>query len=162
LVVTTLTNHFMPLIGIVSAIWSANNPTARYIVHGRCMDSFRLPTESRVTPWQVDECFRDIEGIAHYQLVERTREKFLRFVADRTSPAPEIAELRARLLRLFKGEARDGGADGSVMPESSGKFRLLPGPAHGQAHRLKRERGKRDCLAALLVALAESSSTVAH
>jgi phenylacetate-CoA ligase len=130
LVVTTLTNDFMPLLRyrIGDLVERVELPyRTRYLVHGRAADAFQTPRGARVTTWHVDECFADVEGIAHYQLTQRADGPWLlRFVPDRSGPEPaSLAELQHRLTSLL--ELRHGlevNRTDMLVPESSGKFRL--------------------------------------
>jgi phenylacetate-CoA ligase len=130
LTVTTLTNEFMPLIRyhIGDLVERQERPYhTNYVVQGRAADAFVAPNGKRVTTWQIDQCFADLPGIAHYQLCERAAgEWLLRFVPDVTPPtAAQTEELRRCLVQLL------GAGDGLTVqqsdllgPESSGKFRL--------------------------------------
>jgi phenylacetate-CoA ligase len=130
LVVTTVTNDYMPLIR-----YRIGDLTERriqpygthYVVHGRAAEAFVAGDGRRVTTWQIDELFREMNGVAHYQLQEKKGHQFLlRIVADATPPSDvAITQLRRRLEKLL------GLAEGVMiqqadflMPESSGKFRL--------------------------------------
>jgi phenylacetate-CoA ligase len=130
LVVTTLTNDFMPLIRyrIGDLVERHEQPyCTRYIVHGRAKDAFVMADGRRVTTWQMDQCLADLQGIAHYQLSERKGgEWLLRFIPDRTPPtAADLAELQRRVEQLLEvsGKLTVEQAD-LLAPESSGKFRL--------------------------------------
>jgi len=130
LVVTTLTNDFMPLVRyrIGDLVERQERPYyTSYVVHGRAADAFVRPDGTRVTTWQIDQCLADLSGIAHYQLCERAGgEWLLRFVPDVTpSSAVQLGELRQRLRELLGmgGELAVQQTD-LVVPESSGKFRL--------------------------------------
>ena len=130
LIVTTLTNPFMPLIryrigDLVERQERAGD--AAYTVHGRVLDAFTTPGGRRVTTWQIDQCLADLEGIAHYQLVERRDGSWLfRFAPDRSGPAPKTLEtVRQRLAHRLE---INGGltiqSTDILAPETSGKFRL--------------------------------------
>ena len=130
LVVSTLTNDFMPLIRyrIGDLVEQHEQPyRTTFVVHGRAADAFARPAGARVTTWQIDQCFVGLPGIAHYQLTERAEgDWLLRFVPDLAPPdAATIAELRGRLEQRLgiKGGLAIQQAD-LLMPESSGKFRL--------------------------------------
>jgi phenylacetate-CoA ligase len=138
LAVTTLTNDFMPLIRyrIGDLVERHQRPYhTSYLVHGRQADAFNTPQRARVTTWEIDQCFADMPGIAHYQLCQRAEgDWLLRFVPDAAPPgAAEIDELRHRLRALL---GLGGGPvvqqTDLLMPESSGKFRLGY-PAHSLA-----------------------------
>lgn len=71
LVVTTLTNDFMPLIRyrIGDLVEQCRQPyRTTYTVHGRAADAFQRPDGERVTTLQLEECFAGLGGMAHYQL----------------------------------------------------------------------------------------------
>ncbi len=130
LVVTTLTNDFMPLIRyrIGDLVERHERPyCTRYVVHGRAADAFVMAEGRRVTTWQVDQCLADLPGMVHYQLCERAGgEWLLRFVPDPAAPdAAGSAELERRLAPLL---GINGGLvvqqTDLLVPESSGKFRL--------------------------------------
>ena len=86
LVVTTLTNSFMPLIRyrIGDLVERFENPYGtRYVLHGRAADAFMIPSGQRITTRQVDQCFAETSGIAHYQLIQRGGGQWnIRFVPD--------------------------------------------------------------------------------
>ena len=130
LAVTTLTNDFMPLIRyrIGDLVERHERPYhTSYRVHSRLADAFTASNGARVTTWEVDQCFGEVSGIAHYQLCERAGGSWLlRFVPDNAAPGPvEIGELKQRLQRLLgMGSELVIEETDLVMPESSGKFRL--------------------------------------
>jgi phenylacetate-CoA ligase len=134
LIVSTFTNEYLPLLryrigDLVARQEGAGGPT--YVVHGRARDAFRSATGARVTTRQIDECFAEVAGIAHYQMRERPGGEWrLRFVPDHTPPSPTaLAELRRRLTELLGLSSRLALEETDlVMPESSGKF-LLGYPA---------------------------------
>ena len=71
LVVTTLTNEVMPLVRycIGDLVERCERPYATdYLVHGRARDSLLRRDGQRVTTLEVDRCFAEADGIAHYQL----------------------------------------------------------------------------------------------
>jgi phenylacetate-CoA ligase len=130
LVVTTLTNPLMPLVRyrIGDLVEQHQRPyQTRYRLHGRMADAFTTPGGRRVTSRQVDQCFKDLDGFAHYQLVERGGGQWLlRFVAERLGPSDKaLASVKERLSGLL--EASDGlviQPTDLLVPETSGKFRL--------------------------------------
>jgi phenylacetate-coenzyme A ligase PaaK-like adenylate-forming protein len=130
LVVTTLTNPFMPLIrySIGDLVARSEGPYGmRYVLHGRTADSFRISSNDRVTTRQVDQCFLGVEGLGHYQLIQRKGEGWiLRYVPDVVGPDPgRMVELQDKLSHLLRAspdvilQKTD-----MLVPESSGKFRL--------------------------------------
>ena len=130
LVVTTLTNDYMPLIRyrIGDLVERNEQPYhTSYVVHGRAKDAFTAPDGRRVSTWQVDQCLADLPGIAHYQLCERAGgEWLLRYVPDLAPPTPAAAaEPRRRVGELLGIGGRLAVEQTDLLaPESSGKFRL--------------------------------------
>jgi phenylacetate-CoA ligase len=128
LVVTTLTNNFMPLLryhigDLAQRIESAYG--SDYIIHGRARDALGARDGALVTTWQVDQCFVGAAGIAHYELrQEENGDGTLRFVPDSRSPSTsDLNEVTSRLESLLgfrvKAEAMN-----VLVPAASGKFRL--------------------------------------
>jgi phenylacetate-CoA ligase len=127
LVVTTLTNDFMPLIRYRIGDLVEPEPGGDYIVHGRAADAFALPGGGRATTLQVDHVISPTPGVAHYQIHELPgREFLLRYFPDRTPPSETaLAELKRRLESLLDCPERCRlEATDTLMPEKSGKFRL--------------------------------------
>ena len=131
LVVTTLTNDYMPLVRYrIGDLAEQHVQPYRttYTVHGREGDVFHTPAGGRVIDLgQIDQCFKGLAGFAHYQLVQPGAAEFvLRYVPDATPPGEvELNELRKRLTNAL------GISDGLefqpvdfLLPENSGKFRL--------------------------------------
>jgi phenylacetate-CoA ligase len=133
LVVTTLTNSFMPLIRYRIGDLVEKHPDScrtTYLVHGRAADALTLPSGSRVTVLHVDRCFEGLEGFAHYQLSELAGGQWLlRFVPDRERPADTaLQEIRMRMARLLELESASLfqiEPAMALMAENSGKFRLV-------------------------------------
>jgi phenylacetate-CoA ligase len=130
LVVTTLTNDYMPLVryrigDLVERRGVAGAET--YVVHGRTGDTLRSRDGRRVTTWQVDECFADIAGMAHYQLRQAENGGcLLRYVPEGNGPGvEELKRLVSRLESLFQvsGKIVTKAVD-LLLPTPSGKFRL--------------------------------------
>lgn len=130
LVVTTLTNNYMPLIRyrIGDLVKKTASPGGDvFVVHGRAADAVLRPDGTRATVWDIDQCFDGAEGICHYQLIESTDRAFLvRYVQESTGPSEAtLAGLRDRLARtLGPGAQITLEAVDLLMPENSGKFRL--------------------------------------
>jgi phenylacetate-CoA ligase len=135
LAVTTLTNNYMPLLryrigDLVERRAQLEEPT--YIVHGRSRDSLRDRDGRRVTTWEVDQCFAEVRGVAHYQLhQERSKACRLRFVPDGSGPpAEEQRRLVSRLETLLQSPGEiEMEAMNFVLPTLSGKFRLTSSAA---------------------------------
>ena len=136
LIVTTLTNDYMPLIRyrIGDLVERRESPAgSHYILHGREADAFLTPRGRRVTTRQFDQCFAGLAGFAHYQIIQTAETGWsLRYVQDGSGPgADHLAELRRRCQQLLgvEGGVEIQSAD-FLLPEASGKFRLtypLPG-----------------------------------
>jgi phenylacetate-CoA ligase len=130
LIVTTLTNDYMPLLryrigDLVERREHAGR--ASYVLHGREADALATPGGGRVTLWQMDQCFAGLAGFTHYQMVQTAEAEWqLRYVPDLTPPRPaELAELRRRLGgRLGTPQGLELRATEFLLPENSGKFRL--------------------------------------
>jgi len=130
LVVTTLSNDFMPLlryrIGDLVQRDGAGAATT-YLVHGRARDALTADDGHRVTTLEVDRCFADVEGIAHYELRQAENgEGRLRFVPDNAGPSTAaLRELTGRLDALLRWPHRIAAeAVRTLVPAPSGKFRL--------------------------------------
>jgi phenylacetate-CoA ligase len=129
LVVTTLTNEYMPLIryrigDLVER--EDKNGDSSCVVHGRTIDSVRTRSGRRVTTWQIDKCFSGIPGVAHYQLVERPDGWLLRFLPDLAAPSAEdSAALKGDLSELLEHSHIELEQTDLIAPEKSGKFRLV-------------------------------------
>ncbi len=127
LVVTTLTNPFMPLLryrigDLVSA--SPHPYGTTYELHGRTADVFLLPSGKRVTVKDVDECFERTAGIAHYQLRQKDQTFHLKYIRDVSAGEPSIMGLTERLRQLLGTASVQVEAADLLMPQGSGKFRL--------------------------------------
>jgi phenylacetate-CoA ligase len=130
LVVTTLSNDYMPLlryrIGDLAEKRTQPYGTA-FLIHGRARDALIGGDGARVTTWQVDQCFADTDGIAHYELRQKENgECVLRFIADTNAPTEEnLAKLAQRLQALLKS-TREISVEkmNTLVPAASGKFRL--------------------------------------
>jgi phenylacetate-CoA ligase len=130
LVVTTLTNDYMPLLRyrIGDLAERIERPYAsNFVVHGRSRDALRSGAGRRITPWQVDQCFLGTDGVAHYELrQDAPGDCILRFVPD--GPGPGKEELKVVLARLDALFGPRSGIKTEAMPvlvpAASGKFRL--------------------------------------
>jgi len=133
LVVTTLSNNFMPLLRyrIGDLVAHQLKPCEDiYVVHGRVRDALTAGDGRRVTTGQVDECLANVEGIAHYELREAGQETWvLRFVPANGGPDDATLKvLTARLQALLKSNSAIQTLSMPVLlPTASGKFRLTIG-----------------------------------
>lgn len=131
LVVTSLTNDFMPLLryrigDLVERRECSYGST--YIVHGRLRDTLRDRRGERVTTWQVDECFNGLTGLAAYQLQQAQNGKCcLRYVPE-TVEMPtrnNISRFVSRLEQLLEPPVGMMVEPVKMLPPTpSGKFRL--------------------------------------
>ena len=130
LIVTTLSNDYMPLVryrigDLAQRV--ADAPAAAYVVHGRARDALRRPDGRRVTTHDVDQCLADLSGIAHYQLHQLDDGSArLDYIPDRESPrAADLQKLATRLEGLLAtAQPIIPAAVDALPPTPSGKFRL--------------------------------------
>jgi phenylacetate-CoA ligase len=128
LVVTTLTNDIMPLlryrIGDLAECGEQTD-TPNYFVHGRSRDALRRSDGQRVTTLDVDRCFADVSGVAHYQLRQtEPGDCDLQFISDRERPgAEELNRLTQRIENLLQLKIAVSAVK-KLPPLTSGKFRL--------------------------------------
>ena len=130
LVVTTLTNEFMPLLRyrIGDLVERCEHPYAtNYLVHGRARDTLLRRDGQSVTTLEIDRCFSNINGIAHYQLRQNeTGDCDLQFVPGREAPSvEELRSLTQQIENLLLLENKIVVAAVEKLPLlTSGKFRL--------------------------------------
>ncbi len=125
LLVTTLTNPYLPLIRYEIGDF-VEQVAEGFIVHGRKRDSLRDAQGRLLTTRQVDAAFLDVSGIAHYQLRQKADgSAHLSLLPERAGD--ELVSARAMLeerLTLLLGSQVTTASVGLVTPEDSGKFRL--------------------------------------
>jgi phenylacetate-CoA ligase len=130
LIVTTLTNDYMPLLRYRIGDLAERHVQPygnHFTVHGRARDALVAGDGSRVTTWQVDQCFAGVNGIAHYELRQNENGVcVLRFVPDGNGPAQtELHRVTSRLGALLQLPAElKAEAMPVLVPAASGKFRL--------------------------------------
>jgi len=130
LVVTTLTNHFMPLVRyrVGDLVERCERPyESHYFVHGRSRDILRRRDGRRVTTLEIDRCFAAATGIVHYQFRQSAGgDCSLRFIPDRENPGvEELNRVTAQLEDLLQLENRITTEAVKMLPPlTSGKFRL--------------------------------------
>jgi phenylacetate-CoA ligase len=128
LLVTTLSNDFMPLLRYQIGDLAQRNERSYgtdYIVHGRSRDALSNAAGARITTWQVDQCFTGVNGLVHYQLRQNPQGEFrLRYIpeSDGLNAADEQAVL-SRLESLLRTSVVVESVP-ALLPEASGKFRL--------------------------------------
>lgn len=137
LVVTTLSNDFMPLIryGIGDLARQETTPAGETIfeLHGRSRDALVAPGGARITVAQVDLALAPWAGLVHYQLRQRDEDHYTLFyvperAANETGPP---AQVRSQLADLLPHARVDFEAADHIPCEGSGKFRLcLPLEPH--------------------------------
>jgi phenylacetate-CoA ligase len=133
LVVTTLTNDYMPLIrynigDLMRAEDTGHGPV--YEMHGRAKDSLLDARGQRVTVKQVDSCFNGAEGIVHYQL--RHEDGYKLFCVGENNAFSEtlLGAVKERLEALLgiKNGVEIRQVD-YIPCEASGKYRLIIPPS---------------------------------
>lgn len=130
LVVSTLTNDYMPLLNyrigdLVERQSGADGDS--FVLHGRAVDSLGGPNGRRITARDVDQCFAGTEGILHYRLQESTPGSFLlSYIPERSGPAPgALGSAVRKLEQLIKpGAGIRATPTRFLLPEGSGKFVL--------------------------------------
>jgi phenylacetate-CoA ligase len=125
LLVTTLTNPYLPLIRYEIGDY-VERVGGGYLVHGRKRDALRGPDGRILTTRQVDTAFSGVRGIAHYQLRQRTDgSAHLSLLPEQAGD--ELVSAQAMLqerLTLLLGSLVTSESVGLLTPEDSGKFRL--------------------------------------
>jgi phenylacetate-CoA ligase len=130
LVVTTLTNEYMPLLRYRIGDLAAKHVQPygnTFTVHGRARDALLAGDGARVTTWQADECFAAAGGIAHYELRQNENGAcVLRFIPDAIPPTDEtLRVVTSQLEALLKSRTEiKAEAMTTLVPAASGKFRL--------------------------------------
>jgi phenylacetate-coenzyme A ligase PaaK-like adenylate-forming protein len=130
LIVTTLTNDFMPLLRyrIGDLVERHIQPYVNsFTVHGRARDALTARDGARVTTWEADQCFAEINGIAHYELRQNENgDCILRFVPDGVATTnEELRRVTSQLEALLQSSAEiKTEAMPVLVPAASGKFRL--------------------------------------
>jgi phenylacetate-CoA ligase len=130
LVVSTLTNDYMPLLNyrigdLVERQSGADGFS--YVLHGRTADAWKVPNGRRITARDVDQCFAGSEGLLHYRLHETTPGNFLlSYIPERDGPTHGALDaVVQRLEQLLKPSTKIKTTPvGFLLPEGSGKFVL--------------------------------------
>ena len=130
LIVTTLTNDYMPLLRYRIGDLAQQNVQpygTSFVVHGRARDALRAGDGRRVTTWQVHQCFVELPGILHYELRQNENGGcVLRFVPEGAGPTEaEMRRVTSRLETLLDSRSEIATqAMPALLPAPSGKFRL--------------------------------------
>jgi phenylacetate-coenzyme A ligase PaaK-like adenylate-forming protein len=129
LVVSTLTNDYMPLlnyrIGDLVERRRATDGGTTYILHGRAPDTLKAPDGRRITTRDIDQCFVGAEGLLHYRLQETSPGNFqLTYITEGTGDAELAVRAATQSLEQLiqpptKIEAKQVKF---LLPEGSGKF----------------------------------------
>jgi phenylacetate-CoA ligase len=130
LIVTTFSNDYMPLLRyrIGDLAERREQPYGTdFVIHGRASAALASGNGQRVTTWEVDQCFADATGIAHYELrQDQTGRAVLRFVPDNSGPTEKTLARVTSQLRVLLNSRREikTRAMDLLLPSPSGKFRL--------------------------------------
>ena len=130
LLVTTLTNAVMPLLRyrVGDLVERAEEPCGTtYFIHGRAGDTLRRRDGRRVTTLEVDRCFAEVDGFAHYQIRQNAAgDCDLQFIPARETPgAKELKNVTEQIGNLFQLKNKIAvSAVEKLPPLTSGKFRL--------------------------------------
>ena len=126
LVVTTLTNEIMPLLRYRTGDLM-QRAGKNYFVHGRARDALRHRDGRRVTTLEVDCCFENVSGMAHYQLRQAENgDCDLQFISDAVAvDVGDLNRLTGRIGKLLglENQIRAEAVE-KLPPQPSGKFRL--------------------------------------
>jgi phenylacetate-CoA ligase len=125
LLVTTLTNPYLPLVRYEIGDFVELSADG-FAVHGRKRDALRSATGRILTTRLIDQCFADVAGIAHYQLRQKADGSAHLFLLPAVE-GDDLAAAQARLaseLSSLLGAAVTTESVGLIAPEDSGKFRL--------------------------------------
>jgi phenylacetate-CoA ligase len=130
LIVTAFSNDYMPLlryrIGDL-AERRARPYGTEFVIHGRARAALLSANGERVTTWDVDQCFADADGIAHYEVrQDESGDTALRFIPESSGPSEKtLTRVISRLDSLLNPQ-RDIQAHPMdvLVPSPSGKFRL--------------------------------------
>jgi phenylacetate-CoA ligase len=130
LIVTTFSNDYMPLLRyrIGDLAERREQPYGTdFVIHGRASAALTSSNGERVTTREVDQCFADATGIAHYELrQDETGRAILRFVPENAGPTEEtLARVTSQLSALLNPrEEIPAQSMDLLLPAPSGKFRL--------------------------------------
>ena len=125
LLVTTLSNPYLPLLRYEIGDYVEKLDDG-YLVHGRKRDALRDTDGRTLTTRMVDEAFRGIAGIVHYQLRQKPDGSAHLLLLPET-PGSDLGPAQARLtdaLSQLLGAPVTAEAANLITPEDSGKFRL--------------------------------------
>lgn len=129
LVVSTLTNDYMPLLNyrigdLVERRRAADGATT-YVLHGRAPDTLKAPDGRRITTRDIDQCFVGAEGLLHYRLHEISPKHFqLSYIVDGTRDAETAIRAASQKVEelIRPASAIEVKPVKFLLPEGSGKF----------------------------------------
>jgi phenylacetate-CoA ligase len=130
LVVSTLTNDYMPLLNyrigdLVERRSSATDGRTTYILHGRAPDTLKAPDGRRITTRDIDQCFVGAEGLLHYRLHEISSGSFLlTFIEEGVRDTEIIIRAASQKLEQLIQPSKEIELKQVkfLLPEGSGKF----------------------------------------
>jgi phenylacetate-CoA ligase len=133
LVVSTLTNDYMPLLNYrIGDLVERGSLTAEtgetlttYKLHGRNPDTIKSPDGRRITTRDIDQCFVGVEGIAHYRLTETSPGVFvLSYISESNAdPAAALTTAAQKIEALLRPATPITTKNVNyLLPEPSGKF----------------------------------------
>jgi phenylacetate-CoA ligase len=130
LIITAFSNDYMPLLRyrIGDLAERRTRPYGTdFVIHGRASGTLTSANGRRLTTREVDQCFEDAPGIAHYELRQDERgQAVLRFVSESPGPTEKtLARVTSKLSALLSSD-REIQAErmNLLLPAPSGKFRL--------------------------------------
>lgn len=129
LVVSTLTNDYMPLLNyrIGDLVERRTDGGTSYVLHGRAPDAVNLADGRRITTRDIDQCFVGVEGIQHYRLQETAPGQFrLSYISENDrDPREAVRTAVDKLERLLQSSDHiEAKRVNFLLPEGSGKFVL--------------------------------------
>lgn len=135
-VVTDLCNYNMPFIRYdLSDVTTARDGECRCgrntdiigPIEGRVSDTIVSNGSGLLTPWQVDQIFRGLHGIAAYRLIQKTRDSYhISIMKDDVSEEFDEQMLIKRCYSMFGDESQfDIECVNGIAPEPSMKFRFV-------------------------------------
>lgn len=138
LVVSTLTNDYMPLlnyrIGDLVERRADGGPRSvgvppasfEYILHGRAPDALKAPDGGRITTRDIDQCFVGVEGVQHYRVHETNPGQFvLSYISENDRDPRDAVRLAVeKLEQLLQSTRIEAKRVNVLLPEGSGKFVL--------------------------------------
>ena len=125
LLVTTRTNPYLPLMRYEIGDL-AEATTNGYLIHGRKRDALIGNSNNRISTRQVDELFKDIENICHYQVRQSSdgKAEVLLLAENLDLASSQVETTLSQRLKNLLGSSVITSYVPLITPEDSGKFRL--------------------------------------